>query len=328
MPRTRDAVILFADIVGSARLSDVLTPHKYDTVVRAFQLCVADVFKMASAEMDRRTDIVCVDGGVRGDEGVLIVAPRASGVDLGIFCARLAIETAVKIAVLWLCSPQNCERIRVKASPIGVSIGLHFGPVMVSKHPRGIWSRKRQRWVWESDEKDLTPEGFSINFAKRVESASRHGSTGLAISQSFLSLCRRCGIPIHVGRPLSGVETKGFEQREPIYEMEGQDVLLDVSWARKRRSFREIVMPAFQRDPGRARWLLELAIEEDFRPVGIRAPWRWHSPRSLSILRPPYSTELRVAFIEGLRLLTDGVRRWGITRLQRRIGGFCGRCWT
>jgi hypothetical protein len=56
-----------------------------------------------------------------------------------------------------------------------------------------------------------TPEGFAINFGKRVESMSRFGcSSGIALSQSFVNLCKRAGFSLFLSNPLLG-ETKGFE---------------------------------------------------------------------------------------------------------------------
>ena len=78
---------------------------------------------------------------------------------------------------------------------------------------------------WRVAEKKRVAEGFAINFAKRVETASRLGcASGIALSQSFYGLCRQSGFPILVGDPL-GVEAKGFDHHEPVFEVVAQDVV-------------------------------------------------------------------------------------------------------
>src|SRR3989339_898737 len=67
--KVKNAIILFADLVGSSRLSDVLRPLDYDDIIKEFH-------HNASASLqhlDIPNNIVNCDGGVRGDEVVLIM---------------------------------------------------------------------------------------------------------------------------------------------------------------------------------------------------------------------------------------------------------------
>jgi hypothetical protein len=129
-----------------------------------------------------------------------------------------------------------------------------------------------------------TPEGFAINFGKRVESMSRFGSSsGIALSQSFVNLCKTAGFSLFLSNPLVG-ETKGFDTREPIYELLGQELVpdgdIDVKTlvAGQRR-----IQTAFRRDPERTRWLMEMLVEAMFKGGYGDDRRLWSEGRSLSL---------------------------------------------
>ena len=288
--QSKKAVILFADLVGSARLSDVLYPEDYDIIVTEFQEIAGNVLK----EIDLPDVVLHCDGGVRGDEVVLIMTlkdaedlrkegteakgdPWGLELEIAAQAAREALNFAITFNVQWFLSERNIKRIDNNAAPIGVGIGLHYGPVFLGEHLRGSWNSEliettgMREWKW-GFKMEAVPEGFSINFAKRVEGSSRKGNhSGIAMSQSFYGVCRSAGLPVFIGKPLIA-ETKGFEQREPIFELIGQSVLTEYADLTgdddpngKTIDKVPLIRKAFARDPEKTIMLLELAIDVLFR---------------------------------------------------------------
>ena len=129
------------------------------------------------------------------------------------------------------------------------------------------------------------PEGFVINFAKRVEAMSRRcGSSGITVSQSFVSLCKAAGYPIQLSDPLVG-DAKGFESPEPIYEIIGQDIFPERDEDGKCIESipnAYIIQMAFKRDPERTRWIWELAIGTLFWQ-GYKSLASWKKGRDLAV---------------------------------------------
>jgi class 3 adenylate cyclase len=265
---SRDAVILFADLVGSARLSDVMPPTAYDTLVAAFQQTSKNVASRGIRSLKSR-GISEYDVDIRGDQLVFIAVvptgapPEAKGMDPKLLAAREVLKLAIKLGIRWFLSKQNKTRINDNATPYQIGVGIHFGPVVYKKH-----------WRFPPGAQDFclekAPEGFAINFGKRVESMSRFGcSSGIALSQSFVNLCKKAGFSLFLSKALDG-EAKGFETREPIYELLGQELVPDAELDIKRRDIRRLVVArhriekAFYRDPERTRWLMEMLIEAMF----------------------------------------------------------------
>jgi class 3 adenylate cyclase len=283
---SRDAVILFADLVGSARLSDVMPPTAYDTLVAAFQKTAKDVASRGIQSLERR-GISEYDVDIRGDQLVLIaVVPvgkpaEAKGMDPKFLAAREVLKLAIKLGIRWFLSRHNKTRINDNATPYQIGVGIHFGPVVYKRHwrfPPGA----------RGFSKEKAPEGFAINFGKRVESMSRFGcSSGIALSQSFVNLCKEAGFSLFLSNPLVG-ETKGFETREPIYELLGQELVPDAELDIKRRDIRRLagargrIENAFYRDPERTRWLLEMLVEAMFTG-GYDREGRWSDGLRLAL---------------------------------------------
>jgi len=271
--KVKNAIILFADLVGSSRLSDVLRPLDYDDIIKEFH-------HNASASLqhlDIPNNIVNCDGGVRGDEVVLIMTVenlenKDQYLENISLTAKEALKFAVDLNVRWFLSSKNQLRIQSNATPHRLGIGLHYGQVVLDEHTRGRWNLENTKWTW-LPKQCMVAEGFAINFAKRVEGVSRSGNTSaIALSQSFYSICRNAGLPVFIGHALSG-DTKGFEEREPIFELVGQSVLTEQSDligedndANDRNL--ELIKKAFARDPEKTLLILELVIDIIFRKGG------------------------------------------------------------
>jgi class 3 adenylate cyclase/tetratricopeptide (TPR) repeat protein len=266
------AVILFADLVGSSRMSDVLRVEDYARVVQGFR----KVANHALSELAAPAGVVLCEGIVRGDELLLIMVLPAAGERLPAGdgrggtpewlkvhreAAKSAFSLGVALHADWLLSECNQERLESRAPPHRLAVGIHYGTISLVEQVISVWSPKDRRW--RMTEAKQVPEGFAINFAKRVETASRLGrASGIAVSQSFYGLCRQSGFPILVGDAL-GAEAKGFDHHEPVYEVVAQDVV------RSHEPFAAdgvtaLLEKAFSLDPERTLWLAELAIETLF----------------------------------------------------------------
>ncbi len=165
----RDIVILFADVVGCSEISNHSTLNDYGKFIKDFQDCfnqVCNYYKDNDYEL-HEVDQIQVD--TRGDEGCLKIFVARSDEDL----ARdvdVAISIALDLKKMWLFSEFNRQRIlEEKLLPIDLAIGIHVGKVFLRNDSNGI----------------TKPEGYAINLAKRVESASRSGKfTHIFVSES------------------------------------------------------------------------------------------------------------------------------------------------
>ena len=168
----QNAVILFADFVGSSRLSDTLKPADCDAVMSDFQAIGSEILRDLKKELPK--ELRCCDGSIRGDELVLIMVlpkrdSRVTGDPCGSVTARAtraAIQLAVALNVRWFLSASNRPRIVARATPFRVAVGIHYGPVIVRGRTRGTWEPDKSGWSWEPTRpKPKKPEGFAINFA-------------------------------------------------------------------------------------------------------------------------------------------------------------------
>jgi glucose-1-phosphate thymidylyltransferase len=167
--RSRDAVVLFADIVGSVSISEHASTAEYDEFVCEFQKTAIDVVKQALikggyTDEDRKF----IEYSVRGDELALILYTRHHSKDV-----RTALEVAVSLKRSWLVSEFNKKRLREEKSFYDLGVGMHCGVVTIGKHP-GATNR------------DFNAEGYAINLAKRIEGESRLGRLSkIWVSKNF-----------------------------------------------------------------------------------------------------------------------------------------------
>jgi class 3 adenylate cyclase len=172
------AAVMFADIENSVLLSALLDPLDFDALMQAFQelmLQVAEnlkrqglpvgevriigdqlaIFFYDPAEIERNRQLdgyAPLESANRAD---LIHQCRESNNALAYGALRAAIQT--KNA--WLTHAVNQHRLRNRAEPIGLGIGIHTGRVFLRERPGG-----GQRI-----------EGYTLNFAHRVQTFARNG---------------------------------------------------------------------------------------------------------------------------------------------------------
>lgn len=151
----REIVILFADVVGCSEVSNHKSLKDYNHFVNTFHKCFEDVCNYYKENYYKdRGDFF--DFEPRGDEGCLkIFAPEsdiAEDIDI-------ALNIALDLKRIWLLEEENQTRINDGLLPIDIGIGIHSGKAWLNKKKNGKYR----------------PEGYVINLAKRIESASREG---------------------------------------------------------------------------------------------------------------------------------------------------------
>jgi len=217
---TMDATIMFADMVDSSMISHVYDPEYYNDLVSTFQKMCSQVVKQTLRGI-QETD-VHIEAAVRGDELSLVLACRPIKTRKSDYEDRLrhytwlALQVAIRLKRRWLLVRENYERIHNGQPPFGIAIGLHAGPVVVGPHTRFTPGSKAL-----SVQQVATAEGYAINIAKRVETASRLGRfsriyltqpiynrTPADFRQAFI----RMDVPELKGIPISPViyEAKGI----------------------------------------------------------------------------------------------------------------------
>ena len=165
----RHIVVLFADVVGCSEISNHKKLKQYNDFISNFQDIFREVCEYYKNFRYEERDHPFFRIDPRGDEGCL-----------KIFCSKnddnlpRDIDTAINIAFdlkrKWLFQKHNIERIEDDGLlPVDIGIGIHAGKV----------------WVNKEENNEYRPEGYAINLAKRIESASRDGSfTHILLSEA------------------------------------------------------------------------------------------------------------------------------------------------
>lgn len=149
-------VILFADVVGCSEISNHKTLENYSVFIKSFQDCFNEV-----CEHYRKNEFKDLenffDFETRGDEGCLKIFPPEGNLSENI---DIALSIALDLKRKWLLGNENKTRIIESGLlPIDIAIGIHSG----------------KAWLNKDVNSKYEPEGYAINLAKRIESASRKG---------------------------------------------------------------------------------------------------------------------------------------------------------
>ncbi len=161
----RDCIILFVDVVGCSEISNHLSQKDYCNFIEAFHDCFNKVCNYYKDSVYEDHERKFFHAHPRGDEGCLKIFAAKNEKEL----ARdvdIAISIALDLKKMWLFTKYNRIRVRnEKLLPVELAIGIHLGK------------------VWLKD--DGNPEGYTINLAKRIESASRDGKfTHIFVSET------------------------------------------------------------------------------------------------------------------------------------------------
>jgi class 3 adenylate cyclase/tetratricopeptide (TPR) repeat protein len=221
----REAVILFADLMNSSELANNWSLHSYDEFVTVFQKELGEVVKQYIQSKADYKSKVCpfLEAEIRGDE-ICLILYRASDKQSWLLHedVEIALQIAIKMKRKWLLCPLNQERIREGRSIFDIGIGIHQGPILLGKHHRFLFQEddtsKKNRDL--SVVEKITPEGHSINLAKRIETHSRelHFSQ-ILISHNVFNLVDP-DFRIAFRRSEIG-PFKGISQTIPVYEAIG-----------------------------------------------------------------------------------------------------------
>lgn len=225
-PDQKMAVILFADLMNSTLLADVLEFTEYTKIIARFHKVAIDLYKKLFYSGDPLADPfthvfednddissnVCsdklTDGKVFnciGDEIKLIITYDEDDKDDPQAKCR-AINNALRYSRLlkltWLCDEWNSKRIENGKRPFDVGIGINVGKVYI----RG-------------DMGSQTVEGHAIVLAKRVEGHSREGNhTRIMLSRYAYKSALEAESSITY-TSLQGVDLKGLLNKEYICEV-------------------------------------------------------------------------------------------------------------
>ncbi|MDJ0762495.1 MAG: tetratricopeptide repeat protein [Myxococcota bacterium] len=165
-PDSYTAIILFADLVDSSILSHILSPIEYNNIVKHFQKSATEIVNETLNNAIISNCHLNVD--VRGDELCLILALKNPDDKKLEELVTTFLQIAIRLKRKWLLVESNEERINKGQSPLDLAIGIHSGPVIVTSDRR---FKPNSLTLEDVD----TAEGYAINLAKRVETASRMG---------------------------------------------------------------------------------------------------------------------------------------------------------
>jgi tetratricopeptide (TPR) repeat protein len=220
----RQATILFADMIDSSALSHMLEPKMYNSIVCDFHLKAKEIVEELKANfLNSLPEGTHVEAGIRGDEfSFMLVSPPVKSYlqrepfadDFGLRSTTAALQLAIRLKRRWLLVNANKLRIEKGQPPLGIAVGIHSGPVILGEHwrfPAGHLSTPL---------KAITAEGYAINLAKRVETASRIGRW----SKIFLTRPIYNSTPADFRQAFIQVESpplQGIPSAPIIYEAKG-----------------------------------------------------------------------------------------------------------
>jgi len=196
MGSKKEAVILFADIIGCSQISNALTIQVYADFLKQFHSACRDSFDIIQKipELTLKEPSEC-EFYVKGDECCVFLHKTENNMKE----IEWAIRFALALQLNWLVSQHNIENARKCILPVGVGIGIHQGLVYYDK--------------FQGDKE--SSEGYCINLTKRIEGTSREGQTSkIYISEQVYSklenvmrLKARFTKPIILEKQLKGINT-------------------------------------------------------------------------------------------------------------------------
>lgn len=199
------AVLVFADIVDSSKFSAVLGFKEYAKRLIRFQHLFRSLGDQYFPQPTNKSIGYCkVDS--RGDEGTIFCIESRIPERAALVFRAVEFLYHLKARLYFVMEDQKDEKGRSKA-PIrmGIGAGIHVGPVAMATELRN--NRKEIVQI----------DGFSINKAKRVESASRNGVfSKIVLSKEASRLLE--GEPILLSNIVASM--KGIEENADLYEVQ------------------------------------------------------------------------------------------------------------
>lgn len=199
------ATMLFADLMSSTEMAKNLNLEEYDEMIIDFQRTMCEV---ASHHLKEYGYLGKGDDSywcIAGDELRVFLYSGAV-----LFDIRNALIIAVKIKLAWLTSAFN-ERILKEGRLVSrIGVGINCGKVI----------KDIREWRLQMGEEEPNIEGYAINVAKRIESASREGSVYQIMVGDSLhrKLQESKEIKISFSHP-QNIVFKGLGQKIAVYEI-------------------------------------------------------------------------------------------------------------
>jgi class 3 adenylate cyclase len=201
----KPALLVFVDIIDSSVYSSILGITKFAEKVLSFQELFEQLGKCYFNDKpyfaDKIDSLCRVES--RGDEGtVFVVDPRQSGAELVHRAVKFAFELKARLKIL------NLRETDLPPTEMRIAVGIHFGEVAL------VTTLHKRKGIYRNLIDGIV--GYSINYAKRVESSSRTGS----LSQVFLSkvatdLLSRSPIAFYRHE----VPLRGIQANQEVYEV-------------------------------------------------------------------------------------------------------------
>lgn len=204
------AIVLFADLVGSAEISNQLGIAGYRDVVHELQRVLIRAYDDLFEKLPEPQKAQVIVPDKRGDEVLVILRAGEPKPNVNteliesklVYWSEFAIQVAIGMRMRWLASDWNSNRLRDTKSHTDIAIGIHAGPVSV--HTSKVGAKA---------------EGATINYAKRVETASRSGRRSrIVVSHTVHHWLERGSLRLSFAR-MDEVQMKGFPSSAPTYEL-------------------------------------------------------------------------------------------------------------
>lgn len=200
----QNALIVFVDVIDSSKYGAVLGMKRYAEQILKLQ----ELFKETGAIYFPFRDGITSYSEVRtrGDEGTIFyIDPESDPSEMVFKAVQFAFELKARIELF----TQTDENIDIVPQKMKIGVGIHFGEVAQ------ITEIKRdEKGTPKSVISDLI--GFSINYAKRVESCSRFGKhSKVFLSKEAASFLE--GEPIVLVKHTMAL--KGIKSSDEVFEV-------------------------------------------------------------------------------------------------------------
>ena len=205
------AVILFADIIGCSEVSNNNSIERYAYILNQFHKCAKSVYE--SLNLHRYSEEI-VEIEAKGDEVCLILHSydknfQEKEEDAIIKDTKDAIIFSISLKMLWRASEYNLERLENELIPRDIAIGINQGTVYYYKNQELDKLRKTEK----------ASEGYPINLAKRIETASREGEKSkIFVSNNIVYFANEGKIKVKFV-PVPTKELKGITTVPGIHEL-------------------------------------------------------------------------------------------------------------
>jgi class 3 adenylate cyclase len=205
MQRSIVATILFADLMNSTEMAKNLTLQEYDEMIVDFQGTMYEIVAHHLSHYGYEGSGVDYDWSIVGDQLQVFLYSDSVRFDV-----RSALLIAAKIKLAWLAAAFNQRILQEGRLVSRIGIGINCGKVI----------KDLREWRMKMGEERPTIEGYAINLAKRIESASREGTVyQIMVGASFYQRCQDIKtINIAFSQPWS-LGFKGISQKIPVYEI-------------------------------------------------------------------------------------------------------------